>query len=82
MMPLPHSLRSLARSPGFTATAVLTLALGIGATAAIFGVIDAVMLRPLDYPEPERINAFTDGLLARLRALPGVTTASAPIACA
>jgi len=50
-----HGVRSLLARPGFTALAVFTLALGIGACTAIFSVVDGVLLRPLPYPDAERI---------------------------
>ncbi len=52
---LKHVCRRLMRSPGFTITVVLTLAIGIGANTAVFSVLNSVLLRPLAYPEPEQL---------------------------
>jgi putative ABC transport system permease protein len=54
-----YALRSFLRAPGFTAVALITLALGIGGTTAIFSIVDGVVLRPLPYSDPDRVVQIT-----------------------
>src|SRR5690242_10633847 len=56
-----HGLRTMLKKPGFTATAILTLALAIGGNTAMFTVIRAVLLKPLEYRDPDQLVAITGG---------------------
>jgi hypothetical protein len=82
---LRYTIRLLLRSPGFTITCVLILGFGIGLNAAIFSLINAVILKPLPYPNPERLvrvsqpyqnNPLGSTILTSLRLLPRNTALS------
>src|SRR5277367_4892111 len=62
LLDLKFAFRTLRKSPGFAATAVLMLAFGIGATTAIFSSVEGVLLRPLPFPNPDRLVVLGDHL--------------------
>lgn len=72
---LRYGLRALARNPAFSAIVVLTLALGIGVTTAVFSVVNTVMIRPLPYPNAERLVAYVEGPSESKAVKPGVAGA-------
>src|SRR6266498_3601605 len=81
MNDLRYAFRQLLKNPGFTAVAVLTLALCLGANTTIFAVIDAVLVRPLPFPEPRLLKPVFNATALRSRTIlnAGATSLHSPI---
>src|ERR1700749_2797795 len=60
MRDVGYAMRQMRKSPGFALTAILTLAFGIGATTAIFSIVEGVLLRPLPFADPDRLVVLSD----------------------
>src|SRR5258708_4033617 len=71
---LRSAFRQLHKWPGFTATAVVTLALGIGATITIFSIVEGILLRPLPFRDPSRLVILSDHIREVSVEEPGVNT--------
>src|ERR1051326_3829461 len=70
---LRFAVRTLLKSPGFAAVAIVTLAVGIGATTIMFAIVNAVLIRPLDYPQAEQVVHLSEAFQRR----PGMSIAYA-----
>jgi hypothetical protein len=82
MQDLLFAVRQLRRQPGLSVAAVLTLGLGLGASVAVFTLVNAVLLRPLPYPNPDRLMTIGRGAGAQLGARRIATFASCASTCA
>ncbi len=77
---LRYAVRSLRRAPGFALVAIATLALGIGANTAVFSIVDAVVVRPLPYPAPERLVSLSGSTMADLTRVAALNRSFASVA--